>query len=52
MSENSEQPDLDANDPDRDPQNLSPRDDRPSQESDEEYVDPDADPEMLNPREG
>jgi hypothetical protein len=54
----SEQPDdgsqgdIDRTDPDRDPENLSPRDDRPSQRSDEEYVDPDADPENLNPREG
>lgn len=44
--------DVDREDPDRDPQNLAPRDDRPSQHSDEEYADPDADPENLNPREG
>jgi hypothetical protein len=52
MSEQPNQPDLDADDPDRDPDNLAPRDDRPSQHTDEGYADPDADPENLNPREG
>lgn len=37
-------------DPDADPENLSPRDDRgPHGDS---YPDPDADPENLNPRGG
>jgi hypothetical protein len=49
MSEPTDSPDLDATDPDADPANLSPRDDRNT--GSEQYDDPDADPEMLNPRE-
>lgn len=44
-----EQGDIDADDPDRDPENVQPRDDR---DVSREYEgDPDADPENLNPRE-
>lgn len=42
-----EQPDIDADDPDRDPDNLEPRDDRGA---DDYEGDPDADPDNLNPR--
>lgn len=53
MSEQPNQPDVDADDPDGDPDNLAPRDDRPGHSSDGEgYADPDADPENMNPREG
>ncbi len=44
----SEQPDR-VEDPDADPENLSPRDDRPGGDE-ETYADPDADPDNLNPR--
>lgn len=42
------QPDIDADDPDRDPDNVEPRDERGV--SHEYEGDPDADPENMNPR--
>lgn len=44
-----DRPDIDADDPDRDPENLEPRDDRGV--SHEYEGDPDADPENMNPGE-
>jgi hypothetical protein len=49
MSENPDEGTIPP-DPDADPENLSPRDDRGP--GDDSYADPDADPENLNPRQG